>query len=1067
MFLNTYHGLTLLVAMATNGIASTQQDRPGELSSAECLPRPSLTSALSPMQSLVFPVLLLNGTIQPPITLDKTSQAHLDNIEIEFTFDEKNYVARLQLNRGIRTKKYYSEEETLSEVALVELKSREACYYQGVFNNPTHVEDFVTLSTCSGLGGTLRIDGDIYSIHPLLTSAQLCQPHVITKLNSIALETCSNSASHWDSLSKLHSSEYYRLLSQSSLSSKVQRNLEQKELKLGLVADNALFALFSYNTTSLRKYLLDTVNVIDLFYQRINIRVSLVYDQIWSDRDEINVGSKVKENLNNFLRYVSAKSSALPYDVLHLLSGDNFDGMGLAVPTSICTNRAVAVISAKQHIENPQRLASVIAHMIGHNIGLEHDETDCQCESGSRVCIMGDVMGLELPSLFSSCSIDRLRLLTKVQLGRCLAGQPPPYSYTQRCGNGVIERGEQCDCGPPVACQQADLCCDPNTCLLKSWAVCRTGTCCDSCLPKPSVTQCRAATNDCDAPEYCDGMSGECPIDVAIQDGQPCADATGFCYQGMCPTHNAQCQSLWGENSNSSLPACYSLQNAVGSVLGHCGVTSEGDYRPCAKRDVSCGLLQCAGGKLRPIIKNVDYRRTSTNEYSNDLTELTCKTVNARLGSAALLLGMVHDGTKCGDQRLCQGHRCMRVDRLKAPGCFTSVDNNLTCSGNGRCTTDERCSCNRGYTGKTCETVIPTELVAVTTSRLSVTRRKQEEKNTLSKGILAVSILIPLILAIICGVVLVSYRWKKLCFMEVKKEIRTKHGGTAATMSSLDTSLMDGRRVSGQAAYYNAYRRRPRPRRHRSSSLSTSSSDEDSDDESLPCVIYHVPTTGSHIKGILKKPSLQQLDNANCECNSQCSCSASTCSSTSRQSTEQLPVAPDRIPVPDSITGQQVLVVSRQDVSDRRYSTEQHDSNSDSAIDLSKGDSGTPTPAETASISPTGRLKQSLSTNSNHQFQSSTPQTSTGLGACASDALYEDVNHDPHEPFLPASQPISDPSLTSPPREQLNEEGFNVCSARTVTGPVRLFQPLSSKTKECRNDFKTASVGKPLISNNI
>ena len=61
-----------------------------------------------------------------------------------------------------------------------------------------------------------------------------------------------------------------------------------------------------------------------------------------------------------------------------------------------------------------------------------------------------------------------------------------------------------------------DPCCDPDTCLLKFWAKCRSGACCENCLPKRSNEVCRSATGECDAAEYCDGVSGEVCITYYI-----------------------------------------------------------------------------------------------------------------------------------------------------------------------------------------------------------------------------------------------------------------------------------------------------------------------------------------------------------------------------------------------------------------------------------------------------------------------------------------------------------------------------------------------------------------------
>lgn len=53
------------------------------------------------------------------------------------------------------------------------------------------------------------------------------------------------------------------------------------------------------------------------------------------------------------------------------VSDDSNSSSGLAIPDSVCTDRAVAVITTSA-VEVPQ-LASVVSHMIGHIIGLKHD----------------------------------------------------------------------------------------------------------------------------------------------------------------------------------------------------------------------------------------------------------------------------------------------------------------------------------------------------------------------------------------------------------------------------------------------------------------------------------------------------------------------------------------------------------------------------------------------------------------------------------------------------------------------------------------------------------------------
>lgn len=62
---------------------------------------------------------------------------------------------------------------------------------------------------------------------------------------------------------------------------------------------------------------------------------------------------------------------------------------------------------------------------------------------------------------------------------------------------------------------------------------------------QPAGKICREDRSLCDLPEYCNGSSGSCPMDVFKQDGTLCGD-NDRCYDGHCHSHEAQCKALFG-----------------------------------------------------------------------------------------------------------------------------------------------------------------------------------------------------------------------------------------------------------------------------------------------------------------------------------------------------------------------------------------------------------------------------------------------------------------------------------------------------------------------------------------
>ncbi|KAL0186502.1 hypothetical protein M9458_018172, partial [Cirrhinus mrigala] len=95
---------------------------------------------------------------------------------------------------------------------------------------------------------------------------------------------------------------------------------------------------------------------------------------------------------------------------------------------------------------NVMSFASIVAHELGHNLGMNHDDgRNCKCDAAH--CIMNS--GATGSRNFSSCSADDFEKTILNSGGRCLLNIPrPDEAYSAPfCGNKLVDVGEECDCG--------------------------------------------------------------------------------------------------------------------------------------------------------------------------------------------------------------------------------------------------------------------------------------------------------------------------------------------------------------------------------------------------------------------------------------------------------------------------------------------------------------------------------------------------------------------------------------------------------------------------------------------
>uniref|UniRef100_A0A4W6G888 ADAM metallopeptidase domain 28 n=1 Tax=Lates calcarifer TaxID=8187 RepID=A0A4W6G888_LATCA len=489
------------------------------------------------------------------------------------------------------TETYYQEDGTRVTTTPNDI---DHCYYHGRIVNDS--KSSVSISTCDGLRGYFRTSAQKYLIEPLSGGDE--GDHAVMTFNekNFTPAVCGVTNTSW-------SDDFEPPTSRSRSRSYVKMKQDQTEL---------------------RKKIFEIVNFVNMAYKPFRTFIALVGLEVWSNGDLISVTPPAGANLDAFMKWRNTELvKRKKHDNAHLISGIDFEGatVGLAFIGTLCSGHSVGVV--QDHSDQAIAVGATLAHEMGHNLGMDHDDSSgCACSEDS--CIMAAALSWKIPRTFSSCSSNNYEKYLMTRTPSCMLDKPDYRSMVAPsvCGNGFVEKGEQCDCGTVEEC--TNPCCNATTCNLKEGSQCAEGECCENCKISSRSRECRRAQDECDLAEYCDGKSATCPEDVFAVNGLPCDKGLGYCYNGQCPQRPNQCVKMYGSGAIEARAFCYN-QNTRGTYYAFCRRPANDQYIPCQREDIYCGKLFCHNAFFEDYTK--DYGQVDTGTKCGDGKVIGCVSV--------------------------------------------------------------------------------------------------------------------------------------------------------------------------------------------------------------------------------------------------------------------------------------------------------------------------------------------------------------------------------------------------------------------------------------------------------
>ncbi|XP_037356738.1 disintegrin and metalloproteinase domain-containing protein 30-like [Talpa occidentalis] len=621
-------------------------------------------------------------TIPKRLSLQAGPRGHTKQVSYLLHIQGKRHVLRLRpkrllLPRNLQVFSFTPQGKLVEDHPFIPRD----CSYAGTVEGARDSD--ATVTTCmGGLRGVLAIDARRYQIEPRKGSSTF--EHVLYLLKSEALPPGQTCAMTDDGLGSPATPKD----SQARVGDMLETYKHTKYLELVLVFDHDRYVYSQSNLTQVVSDGIIMAEIMDTYFQDVHMRIHLSALEVWTDEDKINFRvPAVSQTMKQFAEYRELSiNPRVTNDWAHLYFTKRSVSSITDISGKVCSLQDSGSLSTFRD-KNLHVPATFATHLLGHVVGMQHDTDYCVCR-GQNTCIMGTgVTG------FSNCSYGEFWAYTSVD-AHCLNNIPETGFVFKRCGNKIVEEGEECDCGTGEECKK-DRCCQPN-CKLRLGANCSTGLCCHNCHIRPSGYICRKEENECDLAEYCNGQSALCPDDLYKRDGTPCKYEAS-CFKKGCRSRYMQCQNIFGPDAREAPYQCYEAVNTIGDQYGHCRIKGMNAYEKCSQQNSLCGRIQCINVKTIPDLPDHSTVISTHLEKEN----LNCWGIGYHLSMVPMGIpdvGVISDGTSCGKNQICINRTC--VERWTALKTECSPEE---CNRRGFCNNKQHCHCMYGWAPPFCE----------------------------------------------------------------------------------------------------------------------------------------------------------------------------------------------------------------------------------------------------------------------------------------------------------------------------------------------------------------------------